>query len=663
MIGAIVPAPGPSVLRARRLRRLLVLASLTVAVALCLAFALRAGAADDQAGGPVPALLGALAAGPAGGSTPPDAQPLATGWSRVQDAADDGVSIGRPTGAGPGWVPVQIPDVAQPTATKASYAGSIWWYSRRVEVPAAAPGASWALRFEGVRRVSTVYVDGKEIATNDDPYSPFEVELPAGTAGRSVTVVLRVDGRRPVPLSEGWWNWAGIVRPVSLVPRAQLNTIDPAVQGAASCTGPELCERSVRIRAAVDNRGASALPLRVRVTVTDDAGDAIVQDDRDLGGIGANSQKPVALDVPAPKAQLWNPGNPRLYTATVELVSGADVLQRVVRRIGFRTVTAVGGKLQLNGRELRLRGASIQEDLPGRGAGLNEADIARIVQDLEDAGANVTRAHYTLDERLLSALDRAGIMVWSQAPIYQSTTRMEDPAQRERALRTNRRAVIASRNHPSVIVHSVANELSPVIDQHPGASAYVAAARAETQQLDPTVPPAIDLVNYPGYPAQQAYAGFPVLGLNTYFGWYAGRPGRHSTRNLADFGPFLARIRRFYPSAAMAITEMGAEGVRKGQRSRKGTLQFQRDYFDRIMDVIDRRKDLSGSLYWTAREFAIKPGWTGGTPPSFAKKDGIHRKGLLTYYGRRKPVWYSAVKRLDGRVWGVGAAPRTAYGK
>jgi beta-glucuronidase len=612
--------------------------------------ALRAGSANGAPGDP------------AGGTTPPAAIGLGADWLRVQDPTDTGLAVGRQTGAGDGWTPVAIPDVTQPAPTPASYAGSVWWYSRRVSVPAAAAGATWALRFEGVRRIASVYVDGRELAQNDDPYSPFEVELPASTAGRTVTVVVRVDGRRPSPLSEGWWNWTGIVRPVSLVPRARLNTVDPAIQGQAACTAPEACTRSLRVRADVRNRTGAYLPLRVRVTVTDGRGTRLATEDRDLGGVDGGATETVALDVPVPRARLWSPSDPALYTATVELVSGLVIEQRLVRRVGFRSVTAANARLQLNGRELRLRGASIQEDLPGRGSALRDEDVARIVQDLEDAGANVTRAHYTLDERLLSALDRAGIMVWSQAPVYQGTNRLEDPALRQRALRTNQRAVIASRNHPSVIVHSVANELSPVIDRHAGATEFLATARGDVQSLDPTVPAAIDLVNYPGYPQQRAYGAFPVLGLNVYFGWYDGRAG-HSTRRFKDFAPHLRRTRAMYPASAMAITEMGSEGIRNGSRSKKGTLQFQQAYFNRMMNVIDARPDLSGALYWTVREFAIKPGWTGGTPRASAKRDGIHRKGLLTYYGRPKPVWDSARNRLDGSTWGVGAPPRVAYGR
>jgi hypothetical protein len=614
-------------------------------------------------------LLGAVLAlaGPGGREaatadpTTPGAVRLDTDWVRVADPGDTGVEQGLHTGLTPGGVAVTVPNVSDPTTSDASYAGSVWWYSRRVSVPAARSGAGWALRFEGVRRTSTVYVDGQAVAQNDDPYAPFEAELPAGSAGRTVTVAVRVDGRRP-RVSEGWWNWNGITRPVWLVPRGRLHAADPAVQGQAACTGPDVCATSVRVRADVRNRTGDALPGRVRVTVRDAAGAMVATTEQDLGTVAPGGQAAAAVDLPVPDGRLWSPSTPVLYAATVQVLSGAGRVEQEVRRdVGLRSVTAQDGRLQLNGHDLRLRGASIQEDVPEHGAALTDGDVARMLGELQASGANVTRAHYTLDERLLSALDRAGIMVWEQAPVYQSTTALGRDDARAEALERNVRAVVATRNHPAVIVHSVANELSPVVDRHPGAVAYLARARTDVQALDPTVPPAIDLVNYPGYARQRAYRAFPVLGLNTYFGWYDGRRG-HETRRFEDFAPFLDRLRRQYPTQAMAITEMGAEGIRRGPATRKGSYEFQTRYFRRLMNVIDARDDLSGALYWTLREFAVKPGWTGGVAPEHAKRGGIHRKGLLTYAGRPKPVWNVARARLDGSVWAPDAPVRTAYG-
>ena len=79
--------------------------------------------------------------------------------------------------------------------------------------------------------------------------------------------------------------------------------------------------------------------------------------------------------------------------------------------------------------------------MPGHGAALTSDDMDRIVSDLKDLGANVTRAHYLLSDRLLSKLDRAGIMVWNEAPIWQRDFLLRYPSQRARAELTVQRTV------------------------------------------------------------------------------------------------------------------------------------------------------------------------------------------------------------------------------
>ena len=87
--------------------------------------------------------------------------------------------------------------------------------------------------------------------------------------------------------------------------------------------------------------------------------------------------------------------------------------------IGLRSVEVKRGLLYLNNRRVQLRGASMHEDMIGRGAALTGADLDTMVRELKELGANITRSHYVLSEALLRRLDRAGIMVWNQAPVWQ----------------------------------------------------------------------------------------------------------------------------------------------------------------------------------------------------------------------------------------------------
>jgi hypothetical protein len=302
------------------------------------------------------------------------------------------------------------------------------------------------------------------------------------------------------------------------------------------------------------------------------------------------------------------------------------------------------GHLYLNNRPLQMRGASIHEDMPGDGAALTNADMRQIVSDLKALGANVTRAHYLLNPRLLSMLDRAGIMVWSQAPIWQrdhGANLLQYASQRRRALLTVRRTVREARSHPSVITHSVANELSFVPDRKPGTRKFLLEALRYAKDLDPTIPISVDTKGRPGYPPQRTYRAFDMLGINQYFGWYSWVP------YFNQLEPFLRRERRMYPHQALVMTEFGSESLPEladAPVSRKGSYAFQANHTNETLDLVDRLPFMSGAIYWTLREFEIYPGWTGGAGvrPLQFRPNTRHHKGLLTYDGVRKPAWYVA---------------------
>src|SRR3954469_8078394 len=243
-----------------------------------------------------------------------------------------------------------------------------------------------------------------------------------------------------------------------------------------------------------------------------------------------------------------------------------------------------------------------------------------------------------MDERLQAGLDQAGIMVWTQAPIYHRDRLLQTEAQRDTALATVRAAVLATRNHPSTITHSVANELSVIPDEVPGTAAFLRDARALTVDLDPTLPTAVDTLSYPGYARQEAYAAFDLLGINSYFGWYPGKKG-HSTADIRSLAPYLKGMRAMYPNAGLVLTEFGAESTMTGPASEKQTYAFQEVYTRDVLKTVAEAPTLSGAIYWTLREFAVKPKWDGGAQLRGADRNAIHHKGLITYDGRPKPAW------------------------
>jgi hypothetical protein len=295
--------------------------------------------------------------------------------------------------------------------------------------------------------------------------------------------------------------------------------------------------------------------------------------------------------------------------------------------------------LRLNDRVLDLRGASVQEDIPGHGPALSDADIDNTVEELKALGANVTRAHYLLDQRLLDRLDAAGILVWSQAPVYHRDRQLRTPGERSHELDVVRGTILEARNHPSVITHSVANELTALPDEHRTSKVWMQNAAALARDLDPTIPVSIDILSYPGIPRQTTYEVFDMLGINSYYGWYEGKAER-STADIDDLAPYLRAMRDKYPGTALVMTEFGAEATEPGPANVKQTYAFQTAYLKRNLDIVDRLGFMGGAIYWTAREFAVKPEWDGGAHPPV--RDSIHNKALISYHGKIKPAFTAA---------------------
>ncbi|MFP5361743.1 MAG: glycoside hydrolase family 2 protein [Thermoleophilia bacterium] len=583
----------------------------------------------------VVALVLALPGG-ARAADPPGPVSLSQGWDFAVDPTDKGTVLNWQSGrGGSDWEPATIPHVLDARTDPEVFAGSIGWYRLTFQGPQSRPGVGWALRFEQVRRIARVWLNGEELGVNRDPYTPFELPATGLRPGAPNTLVVRVDYRRKPGLREGWWNWGGITRPVSLVARG------PVVMHAAGLLPRRACVKSkcawnVLVDGWLENASDSLQAPAVSVRLQSPDGTVTERSvtSRPLKP-GERMRVRFAVAVRgAPK--LWSPESPNLYAGTVTTRTGGHAVQVDRRRIGLRTVAVVDGMLRLNGRVLDLRGASVQEDIPGRGPAMTDADVDNTIDELKALGANVTRAHYLLDQRLLDRLDEEGILVWAQSPVYHRDVQLRTPGQRSFELDVVRRTILEARNHPSVITHSVANELTALPDEQRTSEIWMRNAADLARDLDPTLPVSIDILSYPGIPRQSTYDAYDMLGINSYYGWYEGKAER-STADIDDLAPYLRAMREKYPGKALVITEFGAEATEPGPADVKQTYAFQTQYLERNLEIIDRLGFMGGAIYWTAREFAVKPNWDGGAHPP--ERDSIHNKALITYDGKIKPAF------------------------
>jgi beta-glucuronidase len=570
-------------------------------------------------------------------AAPAEPQPAPPDESEEGNETPNPETVPDPTKqANTDWRPVRVPSVFATDAAPALFGGTVKIYRLRFTAPRA-PGFRWAFRFEQSRRRTIVSLNGRRLGISIDPYTPFEVEAKGLKPGRSNELQVYVDSRKDPRLPEGWWNWGGITRPVSLVPRGRVGIRDLGLLSDVRCRGRATrCRASLRIEGTLSMLPRGRSQPRLTVRLRSPLG-RVTRRTFKLRG-SSRARRAVTARMPVPSPQLWSPERPQLYDAEATLSYRGRVAERRRLAIGLRSVDVKRGLLYLNNRRIQLRGASMHEDFPGMGAALNGKAMDTMVRELQELGANVTRAHYVLSEALLRRLDRAGILVWNQAPVWQrdhGANLLGKALERRRALAQVERTIKAARNHPSVITHSVANELSFIPDQRAGTRRFLIDAAKRARRLDPTLPISLDIKGRPGFVEQFTWHHFDMIGINQYFGWYPW------VKDFALLTPYLEEMHDLYPEQALVMTEFGAEGRpdrAAGPLSQKGSYAFQAMHVGRTLDVVDRLPFMNGAIHWTLREFEIFPGWRGGAGPG-PGRNTRHHKGLLTYTGERKPAW------------------------
>jgi beta-glucuronidase len=616
--------------RTEHSRLLAVAAVAAVAVALPLTLAPSSG--SDA---PTPQAVGQASWGPA------ERYDLGGSWLF---RFDHGVGLSRgfqSSATTAGWSPVTVPSAWNATdQSAASMAGTVAWYRKDFELPAAGPQSTWIVRFESVNNRMRAWLNGQPIGSHAGAYLPFELELPSSLlkAHGANHLVLRVDSHRAatdLPKVGLWWNYGGILRTAYLQRVDRVGFASVQVLPRLPCPS---CDATIEYRVMLRNYTSVAQSVRLR---SDYGGVAV-----DLGtaSVAAGTTHTFIGRGTLAKPQLWSPASPHLYPVTLDIavaqpVGGSEGWAPVGRyflRSGVRSIeVSPEGTLLLNGRRLNFRGVGVVEDSKQLGAALNDAIDRRVIAQARDLGATAIRSQYPLDEHLEELADENGLLVWSEIPVDKIPPRyLAMSSVRDRAIGKLRENILTNSSHPSIIVWSIANELAPVPDAAQGA--YIARAVSAAHALDPTRPVGLAVAAYPSVGCQaRYYAPLDVIGFNDYFGWYPGPVGDLKDRN--GLSGYLDAMRACYRRKGLVVTEFGAEANREGPASEHGTYAFQQDFVSFHLKVFASKPWLGGAIYWALQEFRVRPGWGGGNPrPS----PPIHAKGLVSFNGALKPAYY-----------------------
>lgn len=560
-----------------------------------------------------------------------------------------------------GWSEITVPHNwnAQDTSENRS---SIGWYRKEFTVPRSPRRAMhfWKVRFEGNNYRTKVWLNGKRLAYFTG-YFPFEVFLKNLRPGRN-TLVAEVSSLRsnsdlthwrPAAYNGfgtgGWWNFGGVLREVYA---RRVDTVD--VEDVQVLPRMRRARGPARVEVRTTLRNFTKRDRDVGLVISADGRSYRVSPETVLG----NGRRELRTSFTIERPRLWEPRDPELYKLRVTAVLGRRELGSYVATFGVRKLdTRRGGVITLNGKRLNLRGASIHEDDLQEGAALSQGTRTQLVNRLKSLGATVTRSHYPLHPALIEALDRAGIMYWVQAPVYQVPTPMWARAGvRALARRAATLTVENNLNHPSIFTWSLANEPAEAGSNLGTYSSSLVRHIRDTSRavrlLDDTRLVGIDRQSRIGEPLTTgAHRYLDVLGVNEYFGWYRSvvdnRPELAPTRT-SDLSGYLDELHAANPNLPLVVTEFGAEASRSGPPEQKGTYEYQSRFAADHIAIHGSKRYVNGSIYWALRDFRVHQTWQGGAPDEYATPPW-HNKSLIEETNRRKPAFLT-VARLFRRA-------------
>ncbi|XP_072608852.1 beta-glucuronidase [Vulpes vulpes] len=548
-------------------------------------------------------------------------------------------------------VPSSFNDVGQDRQLR-SFVGWVW-YEREATLPqrwSQDPGTRVVLRIGSAHYYAIVWVNGVHVAEHEGGHLPFEADISKLVQSgplSSCRITLAINNTlTPHTLPPGtivyktdtskypkgyfvqntyfdFFNYAGLHRPVLLytTPTTYIDDIT-VTTGVDQDTG--LVDYQIFVQGSEH--------FQLEVYLLDEEGKVVAQ------GIGSRGRLQV------PNVHLWWPylmhEHPAyLYSLEVRLtaqMAAGPVLDFYTLPVGIRTVAVTERQFLINGKPFYFHGVNKHEDADIRGKGFDWPLLVKDFNLLRWLGANAFRtSHYPYAEEVMQLCDRYGIVVIDESPgvgimLVQSYSNVS----LQHHLEVMEELVRRDKNHPSVVLWSVANEPTSFLKP---AAYYFKTLIAHTKALDPSRP--VTFVTNSNYEADLGAPYVDVICVNSYYSWY------HDYGHMEVIQLQLAtEFENWYRTYQKPIiqSEYGAETIAGFHQD--PPLMFSEEYQKGLLEqyhlVLDqkRKEYVVGELIWNFADFM--------TDQSPQRAVG-NRKGIFTR--QRQPK--AAAFLLRERYW------------
>ncbi|SBV97374.1 glycoside hydrolase family 2 TIM barrel-domain containing protein [uncultured Dysgonomonas sp.] len=341
--------------------------------------------------------------------------------------------------------------------------GGEGWYRKEFTIEKEDADKLFTLYFEGIYNQSEVWVNGKKVYFNPYGYTSFKTEITGYCNAPGIPNIIVVKAVNTGQNSR-WYSGSGIYRNVWLIKtdKIHLNEWDTFID-ASRLAGKDA---EIRFSTIIRNRDMQSDSAKLKIKIVSPSGQEVSST---YYNAVLSAETPVSMSFNVKNPELWSVDKPMLYTAEVSVEANGKNYDHIKIPFGIRTISFSSEKgFLLNGKSIKLKGGCVHHDNGLLGAAAIDRAEEKKVELLKANGYNAVRcAHNQVSEQFLNACDRLGILVihetfdqWQKPKREQDYHRFFDEWSDKDLAASVRR----DRNHPSIIMWSIGNEIEQRAD-------------------------------------------------------------------------------------------------------------------------------------------------------------------------------------------------------